>query len=91
MTQRSPLIGDQRENDQMRSMPRALTRRSKVLGLPVGRRRTDWAKIGRLSAAGLSTLSTVADVVDGFRASRNARAPEDEVEAEGGDAGDQAT
>ena len=55
----------------MARMPKALTRRSSVLGLPVGKRRTDWAKIGRGSMVGLSAISAVADLADGIRSARN--------------------
>jgi hypothetical protein len=57
----------------MGRMPKALTRRSTVLGLPVGRRRTDWAKLGRASMVGLSAISAVADLVDGVRSARDGR------------------
>lgn len=36
------------------------TKRSSVLGVPVGRRRTDWARVGKLGAAGVGALSTAA-------------------------------
>jgi hypothetical protein len=62
----------------MRRMPRAFTRRSTVLGLPIGRRRTDWAKIGRASMVGLSAISAVADLADGIRSARDGRGPESE-------------
>jgi uncharacterized membrane protein len=39
----------------MRALP---TKQSTVLGLPVGRRRTDWARVGRLGVLGLGALST---------------------------------
>jgi hypothetical protein len=60
-------------------MPKALTKRSTVLGLPVGKRRTDWAKVGRLSMVGLSAVSAVADLADGIRSARNG----DGAEAQG--------
>jgi hypothetical protein len=62
----------------MGRMPRAFTRRSTVLGLPIGRRRTDWAKIGRASMVGLSAISAVADLADGIRSARDGRGPESE-------------
>jgi hypothetical protein len=60
----------------MGRMPKALTKRSTVWGLPIGRRRTDWAKLGRASMVGLSAISAVADLADGVRSARDGRAPE---------------
>lgn len=62
----------------MGRLPRALTTRSTVLGLPIGRRRTDWAKVGRASMVGLSAISAVADLADGIRSARDGRASESE-------------
>lgn len=62
----------------MGRMPKALTRRSTVLGLPIGKRRTDWAKLGRASMVGLSAVSAVADLVDGIRSSRDDRDVEEQ-------------
>jgi uncharacterized membrane protein len=39
----------------MRAVP---TKQSTVLGLPIGRRRTDWARVRRLGVLGLGALST---------------------------------
>ena len=69
----------------MGRMPKALTRRSSVLGLPIGKRRTDWAKVGRASMVGLSAVSAVADLVDGVRSARNGRS-EDRRDERGEDA-----
>lgn len=49
----------------MRALP---TKHSSVLGLPIGRRRTDWARLGRLGALGLGALSTAAGAVGAKRA-----------------------
>jgi hypothetical protein len=57
----------------MRSMTRALTKRSTVVGLPIGRRRVDWAEVARLGTVGLSAISAVADVVGGYRSARHDR------------------
>lgn len=37
-----------------------VTKRSTVLGLPIGPRRTDWAQVGKLAAMGLGAVSTAA-------------------------------
>ena len=49
----------------MRAVP---TKRSTVLGLPVGRQRTDWARIGKMGAVGIGALSTAAGGVGAKRA-----------------------
>jgi uncharacterized membrane protein len=49
----------------MRALP---TKRSSVLGVPVGRRRTDWARVGKLGAVGVGALSTAAGGVGAKRA-----------------------
>ncbi len=59
----------------MARMPKAFTKRSTLLGLPIGRRRTDWAKLGRASMVGLSAISAVADLADGVRSARDGREP----------------
>lgn len=60
----------------MGRMPKAFTKRSTVLGLPIGKRRTDWAKVGRASMVGLSAVSAVADLADGIRSARDGRGSE---------------
>lgn len=69
----------------MGRMPKALTKRSTVLGLPVGRRKTDWAKLGRASMVGLSAISAVADFADGVRSARNGRDSEPQGRNDGDD------
>ena len=49
----------------MRALP---TKKSTVLGLPIGRRRTDWARVGKLGAMGLGALSTAVGGVGAKRA-----------------------
>ncbi len=49
----------------MKALP---TKQSTVLGVPVGRRRTDWARVGRLGAVGVGALSTAAGGVGAKRA-----------------------
>ena len=44
------------------------TKRSSVLGMPVGRRQTDWARVGKLGALGVGALSTAAGGVGAKRA-----------------------
>ncbi|HEY8526910.1 MAG TPA: SRPBCC family protein [Acidimicrobiales bacterium] len=44
------------------------TRRPRVLGIPVGRRRTDWASLGRVGALGVGALTSVAGGVGAKRA-----------------------
>jgi uncharacterized membrane protein len=44
------------------------TKQSSVLGLPIGRRRTDWARVGRLGALGLGALSTAVGGIGAKRA-----------------------
>lgn len=78
-----------REEGLMRRMPKVLTRRTTVLGLPVGKRRTDWAKVGRLGMVGLSTISAVADVAEAFRDARGCEAAG--RTSMNGEAGDRAT
>jgi uncharacterized membrane protein len=51
----------------MRALP---TKRSTVLGVPVGRQRTDWARVGKLGAVGIGALSTAAGGVGAKRAGR---------------------
>ena len=69
----------------MGRMPKALTTRSSVLGLPIGRRRTDWAKLGRASMVGLSAISAVADLADGLRSARDGRESESRRQDDGDD------
>jgi hypothetical protein len=68
-------------------MPKALTKRSTVLGLPVGKRRTDWAKVGRVGMVGLSAVSAVADLADGIRSARNGDRAETQHRQDGDDVG----
>jgi uncharacterized membrane protein len=49
----------------MKALP---TKRSTVLGLPVGRRRTDWVRVGKLGALGVGALSSAAGGVGAKRA-----------------------
>jgi uncharacterized membrane protein len=49
----------------MRALP---TRHSSVLGLPIGPRRTDWARVARLGAVGLGAVSTALGGVGAKRA-----------------------
>lgn len=49
----------------MRALP---TKKASVVGLPIGRRRTDWARVGKLGAMGLGALSTAAGAVGARRA-----------------------
>jgi uncharacterized membrane protein len=49
----------------MRGLP---TKQSSVMGLPIGRRHTDWARVGRLGALGLGALGTAAGGVGAKRA-----------------------
>jgi uncharacterized membrane protein len=49
----------------MRALP---TKHSSVLGLPIGRRRTDWARLGKVGAVGLGALSTAVGGVGAKRA-----------------------
>jgi hypothetical protein len=49
----------------MRALP---TKQSSVLGLPIGRRRTDWALVGKLGAVGLGAVSTAVGGVAAKRA-----------------------
>lgn len=44
------------------------TKRSSVLGLPVGRRQTDWSRVGKLGALGVGALSTAAGGLGAKRA-----------------------
>ena len=60
----------------MGRVSKAFTKRSTVWGLPIGRRRTDWAKVGRASMVGLSAISAVADLADGLRSARDGKASE---------------
>jgi hypothetical protein len=69
----------------MGRMRRALTTRSTVLGLPIGRRRTDWAKVGRASMVGLSAISALADLADGVRSARESRGSESQRQDDGED------
>lgn len=69
----------------MGRLPRALTRRSRVLGLPIGRRRADWAKIGRIGMVGLSAISAVADLADGVRSARDGRQDDESPSRNGGE------
>lgn len=45
-----------------------LTKRSTVLGLPIGPRRTDWAQVGKLAAMGVGVVSTAAGGAVGLKA-----------------------
>jgi uncharacterized membrane protein len=49
----------------MKALP---TKRSTVLGVPVGRARTDWARVGKLGALGVGALSTAAGGLGAKRA-----------------------
>jgi uncharacterized membrane protein len=49
----------------MRALP---TKQSSVLGLPIGRRRTDWVLVGKLGAMGLGAVSTAVGGVAAKRA-----------------------
>jgi uncharacterized membrane protein len=49
----------------MKALP---TKRSTVMGLPVGRRRTDWARVGKIGALGVGAVSTAAGGVGAKRA-----------------------
>jgi uncharacterized membrane protein len=49
----------------MRALP---TKHSSVLGLPIGPRRTDWARVARLGAVGLGAVSTALGGVGAKRA-----------------------
>jgi uncharacterized membrane protein len=49
----------------MRALP---TKQSSVLGLPIGRRRTDWARVGKLGAMGVGAVSTAVGGVAAKRA-----------------------
>jgi uncharacterized membrane protein len=49
----------------MKALP---TKHSTVLGLPIGRRRTDWGRVVRLGALGLGAVSTAAGGVGAKRA-----------------------
>lgn len=49
----------------MKALP---TKRSSVLGVPVGPRRTDWARLGKMGAVGVGALSTAAGGVGAKRA-----------------------
>ena len=52
----------------MSRAPRMFTKRSKILGLPIGRRRTDWNKVRKVGAAGLGVATSVAGTVGAKRA-----------------------
>lgn len=78
----------------MRALP---TKHSSVLGLPIGRRRTDWARVGRLGALGLGALSTAVGGVGAKRAGGRLKGKgsgqvqpggESSAEENGGDRGD---
>jgi uncharacterized membrane protein len=49
----------------MKALP---SKRSSVLGVPVGRRRTDWARVGKIGALGVGAVSTAAGGVGAKRA-----------------------
>ena len=71
----------------MGRLSKALTKHSTVLGLPIGKRRTDWAKLGRASMVGLSAISEVADLADGLRSARDDREA-DSASADGAESPD---
>lgn len=52
----------------MSRAPRMFTKRTKILGLPIGRRRTDWRKVGKVGAAGLGVATSVAGTLGAKRA-----------------------
>jgi uncharacterized membrane protein len=62
-----------------------LTKRSTVLGLPIGPKRTDWAQVGKLAAMGVGVVSTAAGGGVGVKAAGSklkGRAPDDAQSAD---------
>jgi hypothetical protein len=62
-------------------MPKGLTKRPTVLGVPVGREHVDWVRLGKLGAAGIGALATA---VGGVGAQRTGSSDDD-----GADEGDE--
>jgi hypothetical protein len=51
----------------MAKMPRRFTKQRTVLGLPVGRPRTDWTTVGKAGMVGAGAVSTVAGGIQAWR------------------------